>query len=67
MSNGAAVKMSFDEFLHRVADREGVAPAQARDHARAVLQALREAAGDDEFFDIASQLPDEYAPVLARG
>jgi uncharacterized protein (DUF2267 family) len=66
LSSGVARKMSLDEFVQRVAEREGVSAAEARDHTRAVLTVLREAAGDDEFFDVTSQLPDEYAPVLAR-
>lgn len=66
LSSGAARQMSLDEFVHRVADREGVSPQDAREHTRAVLATLREVAGDEEFFDVVSQLPDEYAPVLAR-
>jgi uncharacterized protein (DUF2267 family) len=66
LSSGVARKMSLDEFVQRVAEREGVSAVEAREHTRAVLATLREAAGDDEFFDVTSQLPDEYAPVLAR-
>ena len=57
--------MGLDEFLRRVADREGTPPLQARDHARAVLATLRDAVADDEFFDLTVQLPDEYAVRLA--
>jgi uncharacterized protein (DUF2267 family) len=38
---------------------------QARDDVRAVMVTLREAVGDDEFFDVAVQLPREYDAVLA--
>lgn len=65
LSSGVARKMSLDEFVQRVAEREGVSAFEAREHTRAVLATLREAAGDDEFFDVTSQLPAEYAPVLA--
>jgi uncharacterized protein (DUF2267 family) len=67
--DGAAVPMSFDEFIRRVAEREGgdVDPLLgAREHARAVLVTLREAVGDDEWFDVTVQLPREYDAVLAR-
>jgi uncharacterized protein (DUF2267 family) len=64
-SGGKATRMPFEEFLRRVAEREGVGSDDARDHARIVLATLREAVGDDEFFDVTVQLPPEYAPVLA--
>jgi uncharacterized protein (DUF2267 family) len=66
LSSGVARKMSLDEFVQRIAEREGVSASDAREHARAVLSVLREATGDEEFFDVTSELPDEYAPVLAR-
>jgi uncharacterized protein (DUF2267 family) len=58
--------MSLDDFLRRVAEREGVTPAEAREHARAVFATLREAVGEDEFRDVSVQLPLEYASVQAR-
>jgi uncharacterized protein (DUF2267 family) len=66
LSNGAARRLSLDEFLRRVAEREGVAPPLAREHARAVFATLREALPDKEFFDVTAQLPDAYAAVTAR-
>jgi uncharacterized protein (DUF2267 family) len=51
--------MPPQEFLQRVAEREGVSLEQAREHALAVFDVLREAV-DEEFFDIAVQLPNEY-------
>jgi hypothetical protein len=38
----------------------------AHDHVGAVLVALREAVGDDEWFDVASELPESYLRELAR-
>jgi uncharacterized protein (DUF2267 family) len=61
-----ATRMSLDEFLAHVAEREGATPAEAREHTRAVLATLREAVGDDEFFDLRAELPGDYAPVLSR-
>ena len=66
LSNGAARRMSLDDFLRRIAEREGVTPTEAREHARAVFATLREAVGDKEFHDVSAQLPLEYAAVEAR-
>jgi uncharacterized protein (DUF2267 family) len=64
-SGGKATGMSLDEFVTRVGERTGHSLEQARDDVRAVMVTLREAVGDDEFFDVAVQLPREYDPVLA--
>jgi uncharacterized protein (DUF2267 family) len=61
-----AERMSLDEFVQRVAEREGVSPEQAHDHVRAVFQTLREAVTGDEWADMTAELPDEYTPVLMR-
>ena len=65
-SSGAARRMSLDAFLQRIAEREGVTRAEAREHARAVFATLREAVGEQEFLDVSAQLPLEYAAVEAR-
>jgi uncharacterized protein (DUF2267 family) len=64
-SQGKAVPMSLDDFIARVAEREGVDESQARDHARAVLTTLREVVGHDEWSDVTVELPREYDAVLA--
>jgi uncharacterized protein (DUF2267 family) len=64
-TGGAATRMSLDDFVRRVAEREGVDAAVARAHARGVILTLRDAVGDDEFFDVTVQLPDEYAVAFA--
>jgi uncharacterized protein (DUF2267 family) len=64
-SGGRARRMSLDQFLERVAVREGVPPEQAREHVRAVFATLRDAVPEQEVFDIASQLPQEFAAVEA--
>jgi uncharacterized protein (DUF2267 family) len=61
-----ASRMSLDDFVRRVADREGVDPMTAREHARAVFETLREAIDDGEYLDVTAQLPAEYAAVGAR-
>jgi uncharacterized protein (DUF2267 family) len=65
-SGGVARRMSFDEFVRRVADREDTSPLVARDHVIAVLATLREAIGEDEFLDVTAQLPEEYLGALVR-
>jgi uncharacterized protein (DUF2267 family) len=66
LSNGAARRMSLTGFVRRVAEREGAIPAEAQEHARAVLATLREALPRKEWLDITAQLPDEYAAIAAR-
>jgi uncharacterized protein (DUF2267 family) len=66
LSNGAARPMSLTEFERRVAEREGVTPAEAHEHARAVLATLREAVSEKEWLDMTAQLPEEYAAVSRR-
>ncbi|MFL6051623.1 MAG: DUF2267 domain-containing protein [Actinoallomurus sp.] len=63
-SNGVARKMTLDEFVRRLADREKVPEDQAREHARAVLAVLREAITDKEYYDVRVQLPDDYRVLL---
>jgi uncharacterized protein (DUF2267 family) len=66
LSNGAARPMSLTGFVRRVAEREGVIPAQAQEHARAVFATLREALPRTEWLDVNAQLPEEYAAIAAR-
>ena len=61
-----AVRMSLDDFVRRVAEREGIDPMTAREHVRAVFETLREAIDHREFVDVTAQLPAEYAAVGAR-
>jgi uncharacterized protein (DUF2267 family) len=59
-----AERFGLDEFYRRVAEREGVDPRTAAEHARAVFAALGAAVAPGELRDMASQLPREYAPLL---
>jgi uncharacterized protein (DUF2267 family) len=63
-SGGLARKMSLDEFVARIAEREGVPPEVARGHARAVLSTVRDAVLPKEFHDIAAELPRVYLTEL---
>jgi len=63
---GTAQRTPLEKFLDRVAELEGVSPEQARDHAHAVFLTLREAVGNEEFFDVTVQFPPEYATPWTR-
>jgi uncharacterized protein (DUF2267 family)/ribosome-associated translation inhibitor RaiA len=63
-SKGQARPLALDEFVRHVADLEGVSPATARAHARAVLLALRDVVDEKEFGDTLAQLPAEYHQLL---
>ena len=63
---GQATAMKLDEFIDRIAHREGAGFGDAMLHARAVLQVLRDAVGELEFLDVTDQLPDDYLRLLAR-
>jgi uncharacterized protein (DUF2267 family) len=58
--------LSLEDFVKRVAEREGVRPDEARRHARAVFATLRDAIAQKEFADTLSQLPREYVDALVR-
>jgi uncharacterized protein (DUF2267 family) len=55
--------MKLDDFVRRVAEREGISLDTAFEHVRAVLSTLRDAVGEQEFLDVTSQLPGEYDPL----
>jgi uncharacterized protein (DUF2267 family) len=59
-------RMSAEDFLRRVAEREAATETDAFAHVVAVFAVLREALNEDEFFDVTVQLPHEYEPMLVR-
>jgi uncharacterized protein (DUF2267 family) len=65
-SHGAARRLALDEFVRGIAEREGVTPGEAFEHARAVFATLRETLTDKEFSDFVAQLPADYAALLDR-
>jgi uncharacterized protein (DUF2267 family) len=56
----------YDEFLRRVAEREGTDVGTAARDARAVFWALGETVGRDEIEDLAAELPHDFAEVVAE-
>lgn len=63
-TGGKAQRMSLDEFVARVAEREGVTWEEALDHAHAVFTTLREALPDKEISDLLAELPRGYSEAL---
>lgn len=61
----AAIELSRDEFVERVAEELDVAPGEARDRVRAVFATIREAISPGEFRDVLEQLDPEFADLLA--
>ncbi len=62
-----AEEFSFEEFLRRVGEREGVNTDVARDHASAVVTVLKEAVTGGELDDIRAQLPGEFQLLFEYG
>jgi uncharacterized protein (DUF2267 family) len=60
----AGRRMSLNEFLQRIAEREGTDERTARRHATAVLRTLYDAVGEGEMKDVFAQLPEEYRTLL---
>jgi uncharacterized protein (DUF2267 family) len=56
----------YDEFLRRVAARAGTDPETAARHARAVFWALGQSVDEDEIADLAAELPQDFAPLVAE-
>jgi uncharacterized protein (DUF2267 family) len=63
--DGKAVRMSLDDFVRRVAEREGIALEAAREHVAAVLATLHELLPDAEWRDVTAQLPREYESLAS--
>ena len=63
-TGGKAQRMSLDEFIARVAEREGVPTETALDHAQAVFTTLREVIPDKEWSDLLAELPRGYTDAL---
>jgi uncharacterized protein (DUF2267 family) len=69
-AEGRVEAFQFDEFLRRIAEREGVDIDTAERHAHAVFVALGRFVKLQELADMAAadmraELPDEYRPILA--
>lgn len=56
-----------EEFIDRVAETEGVDAETAARYVRAVFDALGRTLDQDEYDDLVSELPRDYAPLLPKG
>jgi uncharacterized protein (DUF2267 family) len=63
-TGGVARSMPLERFVQLIAEREAASLPDAVEHARAVLAVLRQAIGEEEFFDVVVQLPAEYVRTL---
>jgi len=61
---GAGMRWDADEFVAKVAARQGCSPEQAREHVRAIFATLRDAVTPGEFDDITSQLDRSCRELL---
>jgi uncharacterized protein (DUF2267 family) len=57
----------LDEFLRRIAEREGVDAATARRDAEAVFAALADAVGREQLIEVVAALPADYDELLPPG
>jgi uncharacterized protein (DUF2267 family) len=64
-TSGPAERFDVDEFLRRVADREGVDIGEAERHVHAVFDVLRYVL-EAEFDDVVAELPKDFASLLDR-
>jgi uncharacterized protein (DUF2267 family) len=60
-----AQRFGLAEFLHRVAEREGVTEETAMEHAKAVFAALGEALDEKELHDMITELPKDFGELVA--
>ncbi|SFD63569.1 Uncharacterized conserved protein, DUF2267 family [Actinopolyspora alba] len=67
-TGGDEIGDDLDDFLRRVADREGRGcdPETALTHAQAVLGTITEFVSAGEIDDLRSQLPAGYAPLFQQ-
>jgi uncharacterized protein (DUF2267 family) len=65
-ATGGGETFGVEEFYRRVADAEGQGCTQdsAREHARAVIAALKSGVAEGEFTDLVAQLPGDYRQDL---
>ena len=66
-ASGEPERLSLEEFLERLGEREGLDGDAARSHASAVMTVLREAVSGGELDDIREQLPQEFEPLFQYG
>lgn len=66
-STGRGERFDLDEFVNRVARREGVDAPKAAGHAQAVLSVLESAVSPGEIAQVRAQLPEDIRRLLEGG
>jgi uncharacterized protein (DUF2267 family) len=64
-ANEHGVRMSLDDFFHKVSEREHEKLPPSVYHARVVMEVLQEAVSRGEIADVRAQLPEEWMPLFA--
>ena len=62
-----SIRMSLDDFFHKVSEREQVDLPVSVYHARVVMEVLQEAVSGGEIADVRAQLPSDWAPLFEAG
>lgn len=57
-------RFSYEEFLDRVSDREGVDRSEANYHAQQIVDLLAEVVPAGNLAKVRNQLPDDYEPLF---
>ncbi|HLI31787.1 MAG TPA: DUF2267 domain-containing protein [Solirubrobacteraceae bacterium] len=63
--SGRQEALSLTELLEEIAELEGVSSSEALDHARAVIDALRQAVTGHELQRVRAELPEQLEPLFA--
>ncbi|QKW36967.1 DUF2267 domain-containing protein [Actinomadura sp. NAK00032] len=63
-AEGGGEAFGLEEFYRRVAQKEGTEQRQARQHARAVIAAVKASVNPGLFEHLVTQLPAEYDDLL---
>jgi uncharacterized protein (DUF2267 family) len=65
-TTGGPEPFRYDEFVRRVAERDGTDLETAERLARAVFIALAQSVDEAELDDLAAELPQDFAPLIAE-
>ena len=60
-------KLSYDQFIYKIVEKEGVRTQDALYHARAVFEVVREAVSQGEIDDVKAQLPQDLENLFEAG
>ena len=64
--SGGAERFSAQEFIERIADKEGCETHEAERHAKAVMDTIGEAVDEGDFQHLFAQLPNSYHKLFGQ-